>query len=162
MYIFIRLFVCLFFIAISFVNVSAQQVSLSAGGNISGSNGSISYSIGQMAYVEIPGINGSIIHGVQQPIEISVVNEIKTNSLADHFVQVYPNPIKSSFQLLLNHDELDDITYQIFDAQGTLIVCRNVTNVKTVINLDSYPAATYLLTINKNSKLLETIKIIKQ
>ena len=163
MYIFLRFFVFMFFIIIlSFVNVSSQHVPLSAGGDVYGSNGSISYSIGQIAYLDIPGINGSVIQGAQQPVEISVVNEIKTNSLTDHFVQVYPNPIKGKLQLLLNQVELNNITYQIFDAEGNLIVSRNVTNVKTVIDFDTYPAANYLITVNKNNKLLETIKIIKQ
>ena len=47
--------------------VQAQKVVLPSGGNATGSGGSVSYSIGQIAYSYQTGPSGSINQGVLQP-----------------------------------------------------------------------------------------------
>ncbi|MEQ9147218.1 MAG: hypothetical protein RLP13_03000 [Cytophagales bacterium] len=49
--------------------ISAQESVSSSGNTISGSNGSISYSLGQTIYISYSGTSGEINEGVQQPFE---------------------------------------------------------------------------------------------
>jgi hypothetical protein len=57
--------------------LQAQEVIPAVGGNASGSGGSVSYSVGQVAYQTHTGTNGSVVEGVQQPYEISVLTAIE-------------------------------------------------------------------------------------
>ena len=57
------------FIFISLVSISQESVNAS-GGNATGSGGSISYTIGQIDYIEASGVGGSVNQGIQQAYEI--------------------------------------------------------------------------------------------
>ena len=60
------LFTLVFSIAIP-TGLLAQQNSVSAGGDVSGSGGTVSFSVGQIDYLSITGAGGSVAQGVQQP-----------------------------------------------------------------------------------------------
>ena len=65
---FLSRIVCLVAVLTSYFNASnAQQAYLTAGGNINGAGGSVSYSVGQTAYMFNTGANGNVQQGVQQP-----------------------------------------------------------------------------------------------
>jgi hypothetical protein len=51
---------------------SAQTATVSAGGNAIGTGGSVSYSVGQIAYTNNSNSNGSVAQGVQYPYEIQL------------------------------------------------------------------------------------------
>ncbi|MEI6185248.1 MAG: dockerin type I domain-containing protein [Bacteroidota bacterium] len=51
------------------VNTIAQQITATAGGNVTGNSGSVSYTIGQQDYISYSSIAGSVNEGVQQPVE---------------------------------------------------------------------------------------------
>ncbi len=53
-----------------------QETITSAGGNTTGSAGSVSYTVGQIIFSTFSGANGSVIQGVQQPYEISIATAI--------------------------------------------------------------------------------------
>ena len=53
--------------------VQAQQTIPAAGHDISGSGGSVSYTIGQLVYTTNIGANNSLAQGVQQVYEISTL-----------------------------------------------------------------------------------------
>jgi len=76
------------------ISLLAQQTVSSAGGNAAtGGGGTVSYTVGQVAYTTITnGVNGSVAQGVQQPYEISVVTALEeANDISLEF-SVYPNP----------------------------------------------------------------------
>ena len=54
----------------------AQQTTISSGGDAAGIGGKVTYSVGQVAWNILTGTNGSVIQGVQQPYEISVISGI--------------------------------------------------------------------------------------
>ena len=57
--------------------VQGQQTIPATGGNASGSGGSVSYTVGQILNSSISGSNGTVVQGVQQPYEISVVTALR-------------------------------------------------------------------------------------
>ena len=57
---------------IHLTGLQAQEAITASGGNASGSNGTVSYSVGQVAYTTISGVNGIVPIGVQQTYTISV------------------------------------------------------------------------------------------
>jgi hypothetical protein len=66
------LFLCGYY----FAAVNAQEAISSAGGNGTGSGGSISYTTGQVAYSTFSGTTGSVAQGVQQVYLTSVMQDI--------------------------------------------------------------------------------------
>jgi hypothetical protein len=58
------------------INLTAQNNTVSAGGDAEGSNGSISFTVGQVVYTSAEGSNGSINQGVQQPYDLEIITGI--------------------------------------------------------------------------------------
>lgn len=150
----------LLFVVMSGFFCHAQQSINATGGNASGSGGAISYSIGQVAYTTNTGSTGSMAQGVQQPYEISTVlgNEHYTINL---LMTVYPNPTVSTLNLEIKEYSLENLQYQLFDLHGRLVSHDNVTTTSTIITMDQFEAAVYLLKVLENNKEIKTFKIIK-
>jgi len=116
----------------------AQDVVLTTGGNASGSGGSVSYSIGQVVFSTITGANGSIVQGVQQPIEISVVSEIDDNPDIVLQCSVYPNPTTNNLTLKFKNFKPENWSYQLYDINGNLLEDKKVEGENLKIGLISF------------------------
>lgn len=143
-----------------FIGESKSQVAtVASGGNSSGAGGSVSYSVGQVAYTPISSSQGSALQGVQQPYEIFVVGI--TESEAEVALAVFPNPTLGSLQLTISDVALDDLQYQLFDLQGNLIDQKKITQNNTMLDLSGYAHATYLLHVSNNKQSIKSFQIIK-
>ncbi len=81
-----------------------QESIPASGGDVSGSGGSASYSIGQVFYSTHTGADGSVSEGVQQPYEISVVTSVVEAEGIDLVVSAFPNPVTD--HLILRVDQI--------------------------------------------------------
>lgn len=152
---------CFFFILL-LIPVSllkAQSAVLATGGNATGGNGSVSYSVGQVAYLT-KGSN-QILEGVQQAFEISTLATTETSS-AEKDILLYPNPFKDYLYLDFTTNSYKDSEYQLFDAQGKLIKKDKIIQSKSEFNFSSLPSAMYIIRINQEGKNIKTFKIIKK
>lgn len=146
----------------SVLNCLAQESPTSSGGNLTGSNGSVSYSVGQVVYLTQTGSNGSISQGVQQPYEISEVlgTEDFTNLIQD--VKIYPNPTANNLTLnLINNNNLA-LHFQIIDLNGKVHKSEKITTIETNISISSLPSSIYFLKILNQNQEIKTYKIIKK
>ena len=147
--------------------IHAQQRHASvnaAGGNASGSGGSVSYSVGQVFYTTVSGTNASVSEGVQQPYEISVFTGLKDNAAIDLLYAVYPNPTVGKLTLKLDDSTMPDIKsmiYQLYDVNGKLIRSNQLKEKETSIEMSDLTTSSYYLRIIKNKKVIKTFKIIK-
>ena len=139
--------------------MKAQETVLPTGGDASGSGGSVSYSIGQTAYMTKTGSNTSVAEGVQQAFEISVSLGVDETSI-NLEMAVYPNP--ATDYLTLKVDNNKNLTYQLYDELGKIIVKEKVTGNNTQIHLDNLAQATYFLSVSRNNHIIKTFKIIKK
>ena len=138
---------------------TAQEAVLSSGGNATGSNGSVAFSIGQVAYTTYTGSNGSVAQGVQQPYEISITTGIKGTSIQLHMV-AFPNP--TSDKLELQMDVFNEGTsYVLYNAAGQQLETNKVLSTTTILFMGDYPSALYYLSVIQNNKDIKTFKIIK-
>ena len=140
----------------------AQQSTNAGGGDLTGSNGSFSYSVGQVVYTTNACTNGSVAQGVQQPYEISeVLSSVEFSELIKD-LKVFPNP--STDVLTLNMTNLNDLQldYEIVDMTGKVLkVEKNIGN-ETNIIVSGFPASIYFLKITNLNKEVKTFKIIKK
>jgi hypothetical protein len=153
------IFIVLF--SFSIVSLQAQEAVATSAGNFSGSGGSVSYTIGQVAFSSFSGSNGSIVQGVQQPYEISVITGVDNTEEIKLSCIVYPNPTRNTIKLSIGSPDFDNMSYRLFDIKGNLIQDMKVEGEETEISMINLVPSIYFLRVIKNQKELKTFKIIK-
>lgn len=138
----------------------AQQTTVTSGGNASGTGGTVSYTIGQVADKTQTGTTGTITQGIQQPFEIVTLSGEEFTNIALAGV-VYPNPTISNVTLKISNFSLENMDYQLFDIQGRLVREGKISNEETILEMERYAASTYILKVNSHYKELKTFKIVK-
>ena len=141
--------------------LSAQEAASTSGGNIIGSGGSASYTVGQVVYLTNTGINGSIAQGVQQPFEISVVTDIRNVTNVNLLYSVYPNPTTDLLILKVEKYDKVNLSFQLLDIKGQLLENKKIISDETIISTKNFIPAIYFLKVNDNNKEVITFKIIK-
>ena len=147
---------------LSFTMLQAQEVIPAAGGNASGSGGSLSFTVGQVAYHTNTGTNGSVEQGVQQPYEISEVTAIEEAKGTGISVTSYPNPTADVITLSITEFDISNLSYRLYDMNGKLLQNEKITGNQTIISLSKLEASTYFVTIIQKNKEVKTFKIIKK
>jgi hypothetical protein len=85
-------------------------------------------------------------------------------SQGDTRFTLFPNPVCDQLHVLTAGSNLhNDISYQIMDMNGRMVVEGNLAGIKaeTVINFKSPPASVYLLRLFTSNETLEIIRFIK-
>jgi hypothetical protein len=143
-----------------YLNISAQQGIVSAGGNTSGANGSASSSIGQIFYCSYYGSGGKISEGLQQPLEIYLVTGIWENE-DNQPVRAYPNPVKSILLIEMKYTPEKKASYMLYNSNGNVISENMITGNVTSVNMEELPAGVYFIEFFTGSNTVRVFKIIK-
>lgn len=150
------------FIMFQFPEVPAQTAILSTGNDRISPAGQVSFSIGQVFYQQnyVEG-NATIIQGVQQPYEISLLlNTAQGEDISVNY-SVFPNPVIDILNLVIPPSA--DHTYHIklYDNKGLLLKEQIIYNKNTAIPMAGMKSAVYFIAIYQNEKLIELIRIMK-
>jgi hypothetical protein len=139
----------------------AQESIVASGANISAFEGSVSYTVGQVAFNVFSGINSSIIQGIQQTFEFSVVTAAENVSDINLKCRVYPNPTRNVIKLSIGSADLDSMYYRMYDTNSRLILDMKIENEETEISLQNLAPSIYFLRVIRNKLEIKTFKIIK-
>lgn len=142
-------------------NLLAQQNTVASGGDASGSGGSLSYSIGQIDYVQATGSGGTVNQGVQQPFEIFVLG-VNTFPNIHLTASVYPNPTVSSVTLKITKLATETLSFRLYDLSGRLVLENSIVTEETNISMEGLSSTIYVLNVFDRNSLLKTFKIIKK
>ena len=145
---------------IPFGLMKAQTAVLATGTTASGATGSVSYSVGQVAYSQ-KGTNLQVMEGVQHAYEITIL-EVDDESILEKNILLYPNPVRDFLNIDFGKESFEDSHYSLFDSQGKLIKSGNLTQKKTELNMTTLPASVYIIQIFQNNRNIKTFKIIKK
>lgn len=144
----------------------AQVAVLTAGGDASGSGGSVSYSVGQIVFTVAGGSGGSVAQGVQQPYEISIGTGSPETPGISLALTVYPNPVADNLTLGIENLENADLEYRLYDMNGKVIENKVIKNSKTSIDMKFLTQAVYFVKVsdrkNPGAGALKTFKVIKR
>ena len=156
-----RKLIAIFLLGLGFTGLQAQNAITATGGDASGSGGSVSFTIGQIAYNTATNSNGSVAQGVQQAYEISEVSGLIESKGITLQCSVFPNPT-SDFLTLKIEDEMQ-IQYlvSLIDINGKMLVCKKTEGFETIISMKNLVPAVYFLKITQNDNEVKTFKIIK-
>ena len=145
--------------------LQAQEAIPASGGDASGNDGSVSYSVGQVVYITNTGTNGSVAEGVQQPYDISVVTEIEETKGINLTYSAYPNPTTDYLTLKVENYNKENLSYQLYNMDGKLLEKKKISNAETSIIMSNFIPATYFLKIVQTrhtlSQQVKAFKIIK-
>lgn len=152
-----------FITVLTFLALTArsQEATVSSGGDASGNNGSVSYTIGQVDYQYRTGSNGNLTEGVQQVLvePTTSVDENQTNIV----LNAYPNPAFDHVIIETSASSgFEDVNYRMFDKQGRLVKEGNVSSSQTKVNVTGLVTGEYFLKVTKQDKLIQSFKIVKQ
>ena len=151
----------LLMLGLGLTGLQAQESINATGRNASGSGGSASYSVGQLAYTTNTGTNGSVSEGVQQPFEISEVTGIEEAKGINLSVSAYPNPTTDYLTLSISEFEISNLTYQLYDISGKLLQSEKITGNQTNIVMSNLVPANYFVKVIAGNQLIKEFKIIK-
>lgn len=147
-------------IIVPFGLMKAQTAILATGTTASGASGSVSSSVGQIAYLQ-KGSNLQIMEGVQQSYEI-IALAVQDTSENGKNIQLYPNPVRDFLNVDFGDKNFQDSRYVLFDSQGKLIKKGNLVQQKTELDMAILPASVYIIQIFQKDKNIKTFKIIKK
>ena len=138
-----------------------QSTIPATGGTATGSGGSVSYTVGQVAWNNYSGINGSLNQGVQQPWEISTPVAIENTEDISLLMNVYPNPTSGAFKLIVGTLENRNLRVRLYDINGILIQDNKIYNEETEIFLKNYSSSIYFLKVINNNQEVKVFKVVK-
>ena len=141
----ITFYICFALTMLSSPLIQAQESINTAGGDASGSGGSVAYSIGQVVYTTNASSSGSIAQGLQQAYEIQSleVSEVKLSIS----LKVFPNPTTSNLTLQLSEYNNEEYLYLLYDMLGKAMSKNQINSQQTQINTPGLPSATYITSI---------------
>lgn len=142
------------------VTLSSQSAFIATGGVISGAGGSLTYSIGQVAYTSVKNITGSVGQGVQQPYEIFEITGTYQQGISLE-VLAWPIPTAGLLWLRIQNSHFFPWSYLLFDQVGKLLEYESSTGIDATIDLHQYPAGIYFLKVSAGQQGIKTFKIIK-
>lgn len=157
-----KFFISIFLVLATMVAMAQASV-VAAGGNFMGYQGTMSFSVGQIACKSVKSDAGSLYEGVQQPFQISVIGideypEITLQAM------VFPNPTINSVQLKIETDLPEtEINFEavLMNMNGQFLQTVKVNTLQTVIHLESYAEGVYLLKVLSGRTDLKTFRIVK-
>ncbi len=145
----------LFFILSS----QAQQNTVSSGGDFNNSNGSVSFSIGQIDYINIANTSGNINQGVQQTYQI-LDNSINESEF-DFYITFGPNPFIDILNVLADFSKMQDVEGYVNDQNGKIVKERQKLASDNTFDLSNLSTGSYFLIIENQQKLIKSYNIIK-
>ncbi len=138
----------------------AQSAVVTTGGNTTG-NGSVSYSVGQTAFVPIASARGNIDPGVQHIYNITVVGLFDELRISLHAI-AYPNPTSDFLSLRVDGMDTHNMRYSLVSLSGQALLADKLAGEFTSIDMSALQPDVYLLNVIDGKQTLKTFKIIKK
>lgn len=143
----------------------SQNAIVPVGGDAQNNNGSVSYTVGQIAVQTSTTTTGivTVAEGVQQPYEIMTVGVDDYPQIALN-AEVYPNPTDNLAQLHLNGFEIpaNGLSARLYDGNGKVLQKVTITDDLTTFQLGHYATGTYFLEVHNGNIVLKTFKVVRK
>ena len=155
----LRIVVFSIFFVLTGIAVFAQSNIVPAGGTATGENGTVTFTVGQIA-VQSQGEGGiTLSEGVQQPYEIQTIGIDNYPDITLNAV-VYPNPTRGNVQLTMNNVQFEG-EVRVLDANGKLLFVKKIEGETTDIPMSDLAAGTYFVNVVSGKQVLKTFKVVK-
>jgi hypothetical protein len=163
----ILLFFSIFFaLGISAQSIAPQSVN-SAGVKMTQSNGSLSFTVGELAVLQQYDTNGNSLGGgfTNSSTLSTTVLSVHESDATVLEVYIFPNPSTDLVQIQIKEASIEEMNLELTDLSGKTLYSAHyrLMNQNIGINTANYPAGVFLLTLKKpNGQILGIYKIVKQ
>ena len=127
---------------------SFAQSAVSTAGYEATGDGTVSATIGQVAYLTATGDGGSIAQGVQQAFEITTETGIEITEIQ---LSAYPNPTSDVLNLKIDGD-FGTVTYALYNNSSALVTKGTANGSETQIQMGAYKPGVYFLEVKMDGK----------
>ena len=141
------------------VGVQAQQAVLPMGGEATGSGGTMSHSVGLVAYTTNSYTAGTLTQGVQQPYEV-IATALVEGPDGQLMATAFPNPASSLINIHLQ-SMVDNGNYRLLDGLGQLILQGRIGGTDDTIDMALLPGASYTLLLFSSATPIGSFTVIK-
>lgn len=127
-----------------------QETISTIGADITETNGSISYTLGQTFFEANSGAKGSLNQEIQQPYEI-LTSDVSSYTTITLTAKAYPNP--TSNQLILSIDDYKkyELLDVLTDINSRILKNAKISDKNTSIPMELYKQEDYIINVrNKN------------
>jgi hypothetical protein len=150
-----------FFLAIFSFSVNilfGQQGVFTAGGDYTGAQGSIAFTVGQTFQNSYE--QGAFQEGIQQPFEIFPITSIKSR-LTPIDLQIYPNPTHDWVLLRKEDTAPHTLNLALMDLDARVLQNHTWEGQEMKLDFSNLPSGTFLIILEKQGQLIGSYKIIK-
>ncbi len=151
-----------FFIGVSLLTfaLKAQQVVAPAGGEYTGDNKSISWTLGEVVIATFSAEDLILTQGFHQSgLIITTVEEVSDMGFG---IAAYPNPATDFVTISLKELPSEATTFGLFDSSGRKLLSGELISREKTLSLGSMDSGVYFLRISKGNQHVKTFKILKQ
>jgi hypothetical protein len=74
---------------------------------------------------------------------------------------IYPNPATDFIKLNIKNHEVDNLSYQLYDINGSILQNNKIESNETSISIQDLIPSTYFLRVIRGIKEIKSFKIIK-
>jgi len=141
-------------------HTEAQQNVLTAGGEAKGGTGTVSYSLGQLAFLTLSGTEATLSEGAQQPYEI-LFNGLNDPGFSLECL-AHPNPSDDFVRLKIENPEIKNLSYRLLNLNGLILGESVIKEKETIIPLSELSPGAYFLLVCENEVAVSSYKIIKK
>ncbi|MBN1159273.1 MAG: T9SS type A sorting domain-containing protein [Bacteroidales bacterium] len=130
----------------------AQEIVSSGGAYHQNADASLSWTVGEPLTETLATGSITLTQGFHQGrILATSIGDFAADALK---MQVYPNPAVYSLFLKVEGADFSVLQYKLFDIEGKILLTENIRSDMTEIDLESYPAGSYILRITTNKGII--------
>ena len=129
----------------------APEVLASSGAHFTGTNASLSWTIGEVMIETVSGTNNMLTQGFHQPgVQATIIEEVLPSHVE---INVFPNPATESITVNLENNTLK-LNAELYDMTGKLLISKEIEPLQSsfVVNVKDLANAGYLLRIHSEDK----------
>lgn len=140
-------------------SMSGQVSVNSSGGEAIGSNGSVSFSVGQVDYINFSSAQNMMSEGVQQPIELYTV---KIEELQEKvYLTLYPNPTTQNLWLQFDGAVHNRKKIEVYSISGQKVKSLEIDESKPQLDVSDLANGTYIIRVYAHGTVLFTKRFVK-
>ena len=139
------------------LNSLGQEVVSTQGDSYTNASGSIDFTIGEVVINTVTDGTNDLTQGFHQ----TNWNFLGVEDFAPNYEAiVFPNPTEDV--LNIRTSAFENVTYTLYDAQGKLVMQDKLSVEQTPIQVSQLAPGSYSITLNNETQILKTFKLIKQ
>ncbi len=139
------------------LNSLGQEVVSTQGDSYTNASGSIDFTIGEVVINTVTDGTNDLTQGFHQ----TNWNFLGVEDFAPNYEAIiFPNPTEDV--LNIRTSAFENVTYTLYDAQGKLVMQDKLSAEQTPIQVGQLAPGSYSITLNNETQILKTFKLIKQ